>query len=307
MQHSIHLYDPVILPRDYLTGEVVQLKDAPIDKNWKSHLRIMPTTCLLGYSSHSRPSSTILSLPQPPPAHLRRSLHPTPISRSEREEEEEEEGEGEKNGMHLSISTTVIGGSNGQQQQNRPSPSSSSIGLSLDNPVVNLSSLAKPSFPEPSPTATHDSPHSSRSEMPISTFYVTNSKTVMDPFPSGQYRTELFQEIRHPHDRPHDHVYSHSLHSSLRLSQNLTLPFNPLTNHTMYSGSTVTRTSSYPHVRTLFSRQSSEWETDEDSWSVLQRLEDVLHTLERNDVVDDDMLMEVVSVSQDFQNVYAGT
>ena len=300
MQHSLHLYDPVILPRDYLTGEVVQLKDAPIDKNWKSRLRIMPTTCLLGYSSYSRPSSTILSLPRPPPAHLRRSLHPTLAGRSEREKENEERS---------SLPTTEIGGGDGdgsggqqQQDQHQPSPSSSSIGCSLDNQMVSLASLTKASFPEPSPTTTHDSTRSSRSEMPISTLYLMDSKTVMDPFSASRYPTELFQEINHTGDL----AYSHSLRSSLRFSLNPPSPSHLTANHTMYSGSTIARTSSYPHVRTLFSHQSDEWEMDETGWSVLEQLEEVLGMLARSEVVDDEMLMEVVSVSQEFQNVYAG-
>lgn len=49
-QHSLHLYQPVTLPCDYLTGEAAELKDAPIEKNWKKHLRLMPTPGLIGYS-----------------------------------------------------------------------------------------------------------------------------------------------------------------------------------------------------------------------------------------------------------------
>ena len=49
-QHSLHLYQPVTLPCDYLTGEAAELKDAPIEKNWKKYLRLMPTSGLIGYS-----------------------------------------------------------------------------------------------------------------------------------------------------------------------------------------------------------------------------------------------------------------
>ena len=50
-QHSLHLYQPVQLPVDYLTGETIPLKDAPIDRNWKDHLQLMPTAGLVAYSA----------------------------------------------------------------------------------------------------------------------------------------------------------------------------------------------------------------------------------------------------------------
>ena len=50
-QHSLHLYQPIQLPVDYLTGETIPLKDAPINRNWKDHLKLMPTAGLVAYSA----------------------------------------------------------------------------------------------------------------------------------------------------------------------------------------------------------------------------------------------------------------
>lgn len=49
-QHSLHLYQPVTLPNDYLTGEAVEYKDIPIEKDWKDHVIMMPTPGLFGYN-----------------------------------------------------------------------------------------------------------------------------------------------------------------------------------------------------------------------------------------------------------------
>ena len=76
-QHSLHLYDPVVLPRDYLTGEVVELQDAPIDKNWKENLRLMPTTSLLGYVTKSHKSTAIAAKHRK--SHMRRTLCPSAL------------------------------------------------------------------------------------------------------------------------------------------------------------------------------------------------------------------------------------
>lgn len=48
-QHSLHLYQPVQLPNDYLTGEAVEFKEIPIETNWKDHVVMMPTPGLFGY------------------------------------------------------------------------------------------------------------------------------------------------------------------------------------------------------------------------------------------------------------------
>lgn len=49
-QHSLHLYQPVTLPNDYLTGEAVKYKDIPIEEDWKDHVIMMPTAGLFGYN-----------------------------------------------------------------------------------------------------------------------------------------------------------------------------------------------------------------------------------------------------------------
>ena len=60
-QHSLHLYQPIQLPVDYLTGETIPLKDAPIDRNWKDHLQLMPTAGLVGAKERSGVSTCVLS------------------------------------------------------------------------------------------------------------------------------------------------------------------------------------------------------------------------------------------------------
>ena len=49
-----------------------------------------------------------------------------------------------------------------------------------------------------------------------------------------------------------------------------------------------------------------EMELEEERWLVKCRLEEVLRTLSDEEIVDDGELMEVVSLAQDFQHVFAG-
>ena len=55
-QHSLHLYEPVKLPGDCLTGEAASFKDIPFDEDWGRKVVIMPTPGLYGYSKHFSPS-----------------------------------------------------------------------------------------------------------------------------------------------------------------------------------------------------------------------------------------------------------
>ena len=337
MQHSLHLYHPVILPRDYLTGEAVQLNDVPIEKNWKSHLRIMPTSSLLGYSSYSRPSNTITSLLPPPPSHLRQSLHPSSSYKKKKKKKkcEKEDGlvfpivENEKQWscptMDIVSSTTTkeelnITGTTPQHsyqtttqpctESNLSNPFQSSIpssfGLSLDRLSPSNVLLS-----ELSPTTTL----SSYSDIPMTTLLSIDSHTVIRPLPARSYYPEHSKLIGRNH---HILSYSNSPSPSVRLSLNSvsqyplppptssSSPFDLTLDHTVHSGSLITRTSSYPHMRNLFSDQSDEWGMNEGDWMIVQQLDEVFGKLAIEEVIEDRELMEVVSVTQAFQNSVAG-
>ena len=205
---------------------------------------------------------------------------------------------------------------------NRSPPPHASIGLPLESQMADLTLPAKPPSLDPSPATPCYSVHSSQSEMPISALYSIDPQAGMDTLPSHQHPVDLFQELLYSnhhinrHSYTNEPIFSPSSLSSVRLSlnrvsKNLSSPFDQLTNSTVYSGNTISRTSSYPHVRSLFSHQCEdelemEMELEEERWLVKCRLEEVLRTLSDEEIVDDGELMEVVSLAQDFQHVFAG-
>ena len=55
-QHSLHLYQPITLPSDYLTGQAAILSPVPLPADWKDHITPLRTPGLFGYHAPSMPT-----------------------------------------------------------------------------------------------------------------------------------------------------------------------------------------------------------------------------------------------------------
>ena len=52
-QHSLHLYQPITLPSDYLTGQAAVLSPVPLPADWKDHITPLRTPGLFGYRARA--------------------------------------------------------------------------------------------------------------------------------------------------------------------------------------------------------------------------------------------------------------
>ena len=71
-QHSLHLYQPVPLPRDYITGQVAEMHDAPLSKDWKRRVRMLPTPGLFAFRQNDK------NLPEIAAVHIKKIGTPRP-------------------------------------------------------------------------------------------------------------------------------------------------------------------------------------------------------------------------------------
>lgn len=55
-QHSLHLYQPITLPSDYLTGQAAVLPPVPLPADWKDHITPLRTPGLFGYRAPALPA-----------------------------------------------------------------------------------------------------------------------------------------------------------------------------------------------------------------------------------------------------------
>ena len=55
-QHSLHLYQPITLPSDYLTGQAAVLSPVPLPADWKDHITPLRTPGLFGYRAPALPA-----------------------------------------------------------------------------------------------------------------------------------------------------------------------------------------------------------------------------------------------------------
>lgn len=58
-QHSLHLYQPITLPSDYLTGKAAELPTLPLGNDWKDHIVTLSVSGLFGYSNENTPASRV--------------------------------------------------------------------------------------------------------------------------------------------------------------------------------------------------------------------------------------------------------